>query len=81
MILSDNFIDNNAKGLLPPLNCPTSVTRILDEFKDVLTNELPEELPPMRVVDHKIELVPGAEPQNKVPYRLNQNELIELKRH
>ena len=80
LILNENFRDNNAKGLFPPLCCPTSVTRVLDEFKDVLTNELPEELPPMREVDHKIELVPGTKPQNKVPYRLNQNELVELKR-
>ena len=34
----------------------------------------------MRKVDHKIELVPGAEPQNKPPYRLNQNELVEPNR-
>ena len=80
LILSVNFLDNNAKRLLPPLCCPTSVTRVLDEFKDIQTNELPEELSPVREVDHKIELMLGAEPQNKAPYRLNQNELVELKR-
>jgi hypothetical protein len=41
---------------------------------------LPNELPPEREVNHKIELVLGAEPQNKAPYRLNQSELVELKR-
>ena len=53
---------------------------MLDDFKDVLTDELPEELPPAREVDHKIELVPGTEPQNEAPYRLNLNDLVELKR-
>ena len=53
---------------------------MLDEFRDVLTNELPEDLPPVREVDHKIELVSVAESQNKAPYRLNQNKLVELKR-
>ena len=43
-------------------------------------DELPLELPPKREVDYKIELVPGAEPQNKVPYRLNQVEFKELKK-
>ena len=80
LILNENFLANNTKGIIPPLCCATSVTRVLDEFRDVLTNELPEELPPVRGVDHKIKLVSGAEPQNKASYRLNQNELVELKR-
>ena len=61
-VLILNFLDNNTKGLLPHLPCLSSVTRELDNFKDVLTNKLPEELPPEREVDHKIELMPGAEP-------------------
>lgn len=45
-----------------------------------LTNELPKKLPPVREMDHKIELVPETEQQNKALYRLNQTELVELKR-
>lgn len=71
MILKDDFIDTNIKGLFPPRCCPTNVAQVLDEIKDVLTNELLEEFPPIREVDHKIELVPRAEPRNKAPYRLN----------
>ena len=40
------------------------VSKVLHELSDVLTDELPLELPPKREVDHKIELVSGAEPQN-----------------
>ena len=77
LILTENFLDNNAKGKIPPLCCPTSISCVLDEFQDVLTNELPEELLLVREVDHEIELVPMAEPQNKAPYRLNQRTLVE----
>ncbi|KAL3686374.1 hypothetical protein R1sor_008948 [Riccia sorocarpa] len=53
---------------------------ILSEYSDVLTDELPEELPPRWEVDHKIELVPGSAPPSKAAYRLNQPEMLELKR-
>ena len=33
LILSVNFLNNNAKRLLPPLCCPTSVIRVLDELR------------------------------------------------
>ena len=41
-VLILNFLDNNTKRLLPHLPCLSSVTRELDNFKDVLTNKLPE---------------------------------------
>ncbi|KAL3692137.1 hypothetical protein R1sor_005788 [Riccia sorocarpa] len=53
---------------------------ILSEYSDILTDELPEELPPRREVDHKIELVPGSAPPSKAAYRMNQPEMLELKR-
>jgi hypothetical protein len=56
------------------------VSRVLEKYKDVILDELPKHLPPKRAVEHKIDLVPGAEPPSKVPYRLNQVELQELKR-
>jgi hypothetical protein len=49
-------------------------------FEDVLPNDLPKDFPLIHEVNHKIELVLGAEPQNKAPYQLNQVELLELKR-
>ena len=53
---------------------------MLGKYKDVFTNELSQELPPRREVDHKIKVIPGSEPLFKVPYRLNQKELLELKK-
>ena len=71
MILNENFLDNNTNRITLPLCYPTSVTRVLDEFRDFLSNELLEEWPLIRKVDHKIELVSRAEPQNKASYQLN----------
>ena len=50
----------------------------LSEFKDVFPEELTE-LPPPRDVDHAIELVPGAQPIAKRPYKMSLPEAIELK--
>jgi hypothetical protein len=49
-------------------------------YKDVLTNEFLQELSLMREVDHKIKVIPRFEPPSKAPYRLNQKELLELKK-
>jgi hypothetical protein len=56
------------------------VSKVLEKYKDVITDELTKHLPPKRAVDHKIDLVPGTEPPSKAPYWLNQAELQELKR-
>jgi len=51
---------------------------ILKEFEDVFPEEIPG-LPPKRDIDFTIDLVPGAVPASKAPYRLNILELGELK--
>lgn len=51
---------------------------ILKEFSDVFPSELPG-MPPRREIDFHIDLVPGAEPISRAPYRMTTNELNELK--
>ena len=51
---------------------------ILQEFRDVFPEELPE-LPPKREFDFSIDIKPGAEPQSKAPYRMTNTEMYELK--
>jgi hypothetical protein len=51
----------------------------LDEFSDVMPEELPKDLPPRRRVDHVIEVIPGATPPAKASYRMSHEELKELK--
>ncbi len=45
----------------------------------MMPEELPEELPPKRRVDHVIEVMPGMAPPTKAPYRMSHEELKELK--
>lgn len=42
--------------------------------------QLPRALPPRRAIDHQIELVPGARPPAKAPYRMAPVELEELRK-
>ncbi len=51
----------------------------MDEFSDVMPEELAEDLPPRRRVDHAIEVMPGVAPLAKAPYRMSHEELKELK--
>ena len=51
---------------------------ILREYSDVFMEEI-SGLPPKRELDFTIELVPGAVPNSKSPYRMNILELNELK--
>ncbi|KAD3066980.1 hypothetical protein E3N88_34860 [Mikania micrantha] len=51
---------------------------IVCEFPDVFPKELPG-LPPDREVEFTIDLIPGAEPISKAPYRMAPLELKELK--
>ena len=51
---------------------------MLQEFRDVFPDEIPG-LPPKRNNDFTIELVPGAAPVSKAPYRMSTPEMLELK--
>ena len=58
---------------------PKCVEDVLKRYQDVMPKDLPNELPPRREVDHKVEVKPGTEPPSKAPYRFSQKELEELK--
>ena len=52
--------------------------QVLQEFKDVFPDEIPG-LPPKRDIDFTIELVPGAAPVSRTPYRMSTPEMLEMK--
>jgi hypothetical protein len=47
---------------------PKCIKQVLDEFPDVMPEDLLENLPPKRRVDHVIEVMPGVAPPAKAPY-------------
>nr|GFD44954.1 putative nucleotidyltransferase, ribonuclease H [Tanacetum cinerariifolium] len=75
---------HSCEGFLATIHdTTTEVSTIHDqlivlEFPDVFPDELPG-IPPVREVEFNIELIPGAEPISKAPYRMAPVELKELK--
>src|ERR1041384_1575049 len=53
---------------LPP-SLPPVVTNLLQEFIDVFPQDVPPGLPPIRGIEHQIDLIPGASLPNRAPYR------------
>ena len=51
---------------------------VLQDFKDFFPNDVPG-LPPKRDIDFIIELVPGAAPVSRAPYKMSTPEMLEMK--
>ncbi|GKA02768.1 putative reverse transcriptase domain-containing protein [Tanacetum coccineum] len=78
------LLSHGCEGFLATIHDTTSDVSsihdqpIVSEFQDVFPDELPG-IPPIRDVEFNIELIPGAEPISKAPYRMAPIELKELK--
>ncbi len=59
---------------------PFCILEIINNFLDILMDDLPVILLPNKDVNHKIEVHLGSTPPAKAPHRLNQKRLEELKR-
>ena len=51
---------------------------LLNEYQDVFPETLPAKLPPVRQVNHEIDLEAGSKAPSRAPYRLSQPQLDEL---
>ena len=59
---------------------PPMVANLLQEYADVFPKDLPPGLPPLRGIEHQIDLIPGAHLPNRAPYRTNPDETKEIQR-
>ncbi|WVZ89884.1 hypothetical protein U9M48_036233 [Paspalum notatum var. saurae] len=50
------------------------------EYADVFPKDLPTGLPPLRGIEHQINLIPSAQLPNRAPYRTNPDETKEIQR-
>ena len=62
------------------ISLPPAVTNLLQEYADVFPKEVPPGLPPIRGIEHQIDLIPGASLPNRAPYRTNPDETKEIQR-
>ncbi|KAL5544602.1 hypothetical protein UlMin_008386 [Ulmus minor] len=69
------FCTNDLVGGLP-----SDIVSLLQEFEDVLPEEVPYGLPPIRGIEHQIDFIPGASIPNRPAYRSNPEETKEFQR-
>jgi hypothetical protein len=51
---------------------------MLEDFKEIFTEELPTGLPPLHNISHQIDLILGSILPNKALYRMNPSESEEV---
>jgi len=57
---------------------PSDIVSLLQEFEDVLPEEVPYGIPPIREIEHQIDFIPGASIPNRPAYRSNPEDTKEL---
>jgi len=60
---------------------PEEVKNLLDEFANIVVDDFPNELPPLRSIIHHRDLIPRANFPNKAAYRMTPKENEEIKNH
>ena len=58
---------------------PIKIQYLLNEHVDIVVDDFPNELPPMRSISHHINLILGESLPNKYPYRMTLRENEEIK--
>ncbi|CAI7816194.1 unnamed protein product [Closterium sp. NIES-54] len=54
---------------------------VLEQYKDIMPDDLPAGVTPTRTHEHEIVEEPGAKPVSRAPYRLSPTELTDMKKH
>ncbi|CAI7811109.1 unnamed protein product [Closterium sp. NIES-53] len=58
-----------------------AVQKVLEQYKDIMPDDLPAGVLPARTHEHEIVEEPGAKPVSRAPYRLSPTELTDMKKH
>jgi len=66
------IVESNNSEEVEPLHLLTQ--SLLEEFEDVFSNDLSPGLPPIRGIEHQVDLLPGAPLSSKLAYKCNPNE-------
>ncbi|CAI7882601.1 unnamed protein product [Closterium sp. NIES-53] len=64
----------------PSSELPATVKEVLEQYKDIMPDDLPAGVPPARTHEHEIVEEPGAKPVSRAPYRLSPTELANMKK-
>ncbi|CAI7814425.1 unnamed protein product, partial [Closterium sp. NIES-54] len=56
-----------------------AVKEVLEQYKDIMPDDLPAGVPPARTHEHEIVEEPGAKPVSRAPYRLSPTKLTDMK--
>jgi len=64
-----------------PIKIPPKVRLIISNLSDIMPAKLPDELPPLRVIQHVIDFVLGSSLSNLSHYRMNPTEHVEIRRY
>ena len=49
---------------------PIEIGKLLDEYKEIVIEDIPDGLLPIRSISHCMDMIPRASFLNKTPYRL-----------
>ena len=69
------LLSEESKPTLPP-----TIQVLLEEFKTMFPDEIPHGLPPLRGIEHQIDLIPGATIPNRPAYRMSPQESQEIQK-
>ena len=75
LMYKDIYFTNTLNSSLP-----SAVKSLLQEFAEIFPEELPHGLPPLRGIEHQIDLLPSSSIPNRPAYRTSPEEAKEIQR-
>ena len=59
---------------------PLEIQDMVNDYRDIIVDTLPDDLPTVRSISHHIDLIPGASLPNKAAYRMTPTENEEVRK-